>query len=83
MRRVGLVLFFVQSALNAAWPWMFFAAQSPGFGVINIILQLAAIIATFAVFLWLDVAAALALIPIAAWIAFAAVLNFSTWSLNG
>jgi translocator protein len=83
MRRVGLVLFFVQLALNAAWPWMFFAAQSPGFGVINIIPQLAAIIATFAVFLWLDVAAALALIPLAAWVAFAAVLNFSIWSLNG
>jgi translocator protein len=83
MRRVGLVLFFVQLALNAAWPWMFFAAQSPGFGVINIIPQLAAIIATVIVFLRLDIAAAIALIPLAAWVTFAAVLNFSIWSMNG
>ena len=83
MRRVGLALFFVQLVLNAAWSWMFFAAHSPALGVNNIIPQLAAIIATFVVFLRLDVGAAVALIPLAAWVTFAAVLNFSIWSLNG
>jgi translocator protein len=83
MRRVGLVLFFIQLTLNAAWSWMFFAAHSPVLGVINIIPQLAAIIATVIVFLRLDIAAAIALIPLAAWVTFAAVLNFSIWSMNG
>ncbi len=38
-RRWALILFFIQLALNAAWPWMFFAAHSPLLGLINIIPQ--------------------------------------------
>jgi translocator protein len=83
MRRVGLALFFVQLALNAAWSWMFFAAHSPALGLINIVPQLAVIIATIVVFLRLDFVAALVLMPLMVWVAFASVLNFSTWSLNG
>jgi len=64
-------------------PGCFFAAHSPALVFINILPQLAAIIATFVVYLRLDVAAAVALIPLAAWVTFAAVLNFSIWSLNG
>ena len=82
-RRLGLTLFFVQLALNAAWPWMFFAAQSPALGLVNIVPQLAVIIATVVVFLRLDSVAAIVLMPLAVWVAFAAVLNFSIWSLNG
>ena len=83
MRRVGLTLFFVQLALNAAWSWMFFAAHSPSLGLVNIIPQLAVVIATAVVFLRLDLVAAVALMPLAVWVAFAAVLNFSIWSVNG
>jgi translocator protein len=83
MRPAGLTLFFVQLALNVAWSWMFFAAHSPALGLINVVPQLAVIIATVAVFLRLDFAAAVALMPLAVWVAFAAVLNFSIWSLNG
>jgi translocator protein len=82
-RRLGLTLFFVQLALNAAWPWMFFAAHNPALGLTNIIPQLAIITATVIAFLRLDVAAAVALMPLGAWVAFAAVLNFSIWSMNG
>ena len=83
MRRVGLTLFFLQLALNAAWSWMFFAAHSPALGLSNIIPQLAVVIATVVVFLRLDSVGAIALMPLAVWVAFAAVLNFSIWSLNG
>jgi translocator protein len=83
MHRVGLTLFFVQLALNAAWSWLFFAAHSPTLGLINIVPQLAVIIATVVVFLRLDFVAALALMPLMVWVAFASVLNFSIWSLNG
>jgi tryptophan-rich sensory protein len=39
-RRWALGLFFVQLAMNAAWSWMFFAANNPLLGLTNIIPQL-------------------------------------------
>jgi len=81
-RRLGLTLFFEQLALNTAWSWMFFAEHSPALGLINIIPQLAVVIATVIVFLRLDFAAAVALMPLAVWLSFATVLNFSVWRLN-
>jgi benzodiazapine receptor len=39
-RRSALTLFFVQLTLNAAWSWMFFGANSPLLGMINIVPQL-------------------------------------------
>ena len=82
LRLIGLTLFFIQLALNATWPWTFFAAHSPAIGLINIIPQLAVIIATVVAFLRIDLVAAIALFPSMAWVAFAAVLNYSIWSLN-
>ncbi len=82
MRRVGLTLFFVQLALNAAWSWMFFAAHSPLLGVVNIIPQLLVIAATVIVFWRLDRVAGWCLVPLAVWVGFATVLNLAIWSLN-
>ena len=82
LRRLGLSLFFIQLALNPAWSWMFFGAHSPLLGLINIIPQLVVIIGTIIVFLRLDFIAALALMPLAIWVAFATLLNFSIWSMN-
>ena len=82
-RGLALSLFFVQLALNAAWSWMFFAAHNPLLGLINIIPQLAIIIATVVVFLRLDKIAAWCLVPLVAWVAFASTLNFAIWRLNG
>jgi len=62
---------------------MFFAAHSPALGLVNIVPQLAVILATVMAFLRLDLVAAVALMPLAVWVAFAAILNFSIWSLNG
>ena len=45
-RRSALTLFFVQLTLNAAWSWMFFGANSPLLGMINIVPQLLVILAT-------------------------------------
>ena len=49
-RRLGLMLFFAQLALNAAWPWMFFGAHNPALGLLNILPQLLVILAT--IILW-------------------------------
>jgi benzodiazapine receptor len=82
-RRTALILFFVQLALNAAWSWMFFAAHSPLLGLINLIAQLIVIVLAIGAFWKLDKIATMCLAPLAVWVAFAAVLNFWIWRLNG
>jgi len=82
-RRLALSLFFVQLALNAAWSWMFFGAHSPLLGVINIVPQFFVILGTIVAFRGLDRTAAWCLVPLAAWLAFAGVLNIAIWRLNG
>lgn len=81
-RTRALSLFFLQLAMNAAWSWMFFAAQSPGLGLVNIVPQLLVVMATILAFYRLDRVAALCLVPLAAWVAFATALNASIWWLN-
>ncbi len=82
-RRIALVLFYAQLTLNAAWSWMFFAAHSPLLGLVNIVPQFLLILATLNAFRPLDRLATWALVPLTAWVAFAGVLNYSIWSLNG
>jgi benzodiazapine receptor len=82
-RGTALALFFIQLALNAAWSWMFFAVQSPLLGIINIVPQWLIIIATIVAFHRLNKIAAWCLFPLAAWVAFAGVLNITIWRLNG
>ena len=81
-RGAAIALFVAQLALNAAWSWMFFAAHSPLLGLVNIVPQLGAILATIAAFWRLDRPAALGLVPLACWVTFAGVLNFALWRLN-
>ncbi len=81
-RRLALGLFFAQLALNAAWSWMFFAAHSPLLGLVNIVPQFLLVLATIAATARVDRPAALALAPLAAWVGFASVLNYSIWALN-
>ena len=82
-RRLALTLFFIQLALNAAWSWMFFGANNPLLGVFNIVPQFLVILATVVAFHRLDRFAAWCLMPLAAWVGFASVLNIAIWRLNG
>ena len=81
-RRWALVLFFIQLALNAAWSWMFFAAHNPLLGLINIVPQILVILATIVAFYRVDKLAAWCIMPLAAWVCFATVLNIAIWKLN-
>jgi tryptophan-rich sensory protein len=81
-RRYMVGLFFLLLALNAAWSWMFFWAHSPLLGLINIVPQLGVVIATVVSFSRVDRLAAFCLLPLAAWVAFAGVLNTAIWLLN-
>lgn len=81
-RLAALVVFFGQLVLNASWSWAFFASQSPALGLVVIIPLLAMIILTIILFRPLDRAAALLLVPYAAWVSFATLLNAAIWHLN-
>jgi translocator protein len=81
-RRSAVALFLLLLMLNAAWSWMFFWAHSPLLGLMNILPQLAVTVATATSFAQIDRLAALCLLPLIAWVAFAGVLNTAIWLLN-
>lgn len=81
-RSRALILFFAQLGMNAAWSWMFFGAHSAVLGMVNIVPQLALVLLTAAAFHGLDKLASVSLAPLAAWVAFASILNFEIWRLN-
>lgn len=81
-RRYMVGLFFLLLALNAAWSWMFFWAHSPLLGLINIVPQFVVILATVVSFARLDSLAAICLLPLVGWVAFAGILNTAIWLLN-
>ncbi len=78
----ALVLFAVQLALNLAWSFLFFGGRHIGLALIEIVLVLAAIVVTAFLFRRHSGWAALLLLPYAAWVSFATVLNAALWRLN-
>ncbi len=81
-RTPAVVIFGAQLVLNAVWSFLFFGAHSPLLGLFDIVPQLIFILATLALFARLDAIAGWCLVPLALWVAFAGVLNYSIWSLN-
>jgi len=77
-RRLVLGLYAANLALNLAWTWIFFQGHAPTAAGIEIVVLLATIVAL----IWLvrphNRAAALALAPYGAWVAFATAL---TWTI--
>lgn len=78
----ALVLYLVQWALNALWTPLFFGLHQPGWAFAEILVLDMVVLATLLAFWPVRRAAALLLLPYAAWIAFATVLNFTIWQLN-
>ena len=81
--RGPLTLFAVQLVLNAAWSWLFFWFHMPGAAFIEILTLLVAIAATTIAFWPRSKAAGILMLPYLGWVAFASVLNFAIWRLNG
>ena len=80
--RVALVAFSLQLILNGLWSLLFFGLRSPGLAFAEIIILWAAILLTLIWYWRVTTAAGLLLLPYAAWVTFAAVLNGSIWILN-
>jgi tryptophan-rich sensory protein len=80
--RAALALFLVQLALNGLWSVLFFGMRAPGWAFAEIIVLWLSIAATVILFWRIVAAAGMMLLPYAAWVGFAAVLNGSIWLLN-
>ncbi len=78
-----LALFAVQLVLNATWSWLFFGFHLPGTAFIEVTALFAAIAATTIAFWPKSMMAGVLMLPYLSWVAFAAVLNFTIWRLNG
>lgn len=89
-RRRGVILFFIQLALNAIWSPIFFGSTSLtinginniGLAFIDIVLLWAAIALTILVFRKISRPAAWLLAPYLLWVSFALYLNYALWMLN-
>ena len=81
-RRVALILFFVQLALNFAWSPIFFAGHDISLAKWLIFIMAAVAAAAARQFLKLWRPAGLLMIPYLAWLVFAATLNATIEALN-
>ncbi|HXG80070.1 MAG TPA: TspO/MBR family protein [Methyloceanibacter sp.] len=81
-RRPAFTWFFWQLAIGVIWSYAFFFLHSPGLGLVVILALLVAITITIVLFDRLSRPAALLLLPLLLWVAFAAGLNFAIWFLN-
>jgi len=75
-------LYAGQLTLNLAWSFLFFGAQSPLLGLIDIVILLGLIIANMVAFWKIDRLAGMLLVPYALWVGFATLLNAAIWQLN-
>ena len=80
--RRALVLFGAQLLFNVGWSIAFFGAENPLAGLLVILVLEALIVMTIRAFLRHDRPAAWMLVPYAAWVGFATLLNLTIYSLN-
>jgi len=81
-RRAALTVYGVQLGLNLSWSFVFFGAHEVGGALANIAALLAAIAVNAVLFWRIDRAAGALLLPYAAWVSFATLLNAALWRLN-
>ncbi|HMB26213.1 MAG TPA: TspO/MBR family protein [Patescibacteria group bacterium] len=80
--RLGILFFIAQLALNIFWSVLFFGLQNPYWALVEIVFLFIFIVLTIWRFWKKQIWAGLLLIPYAAWVAFATVLNFLIWRIN-
>jgi len=81
-RRRAITLFLIQLAVNLAWPWIFFGAESMRGGLVTILVLDVAVVMTFLAAWKVDRFAAGLLLPYLLWIGYATALNAEIARLN-
>lgn len=80
--KIGLLLFIFQLLLNVMWSFLFFGLHDPYSALLEIVILLIFILLTAMKFWKISRSAGILLMPYAAWVAFATILNFMFWRLN-
>lgn len=80
-KRIAVLIFFQQLALNVLWSALFFGMQNPGLAFVEIIFLWFTILMTIFYFAKISKTAAWLLAPYILWVSFAGFLNFSIWRL--
>lgn len=80
--KLAFAVFYVQLALNAVWPIIFFGLHSPFWAFVDIVALCFAIVCTIVVFYKISKPAGYLLVPYIIWVSFAGYLNYSIWQLN-
>jgi len=80
--RGAFVWYAIQLSLNLTWSLLFFGARAPGAALVELLVLWVAIVANAVAFWRFDRFAALLLVPYAAWVGYAGLLNASIWWLN-
>lgn len=81
-KRLPLVFFFIQLALNFAWPVVFFGMQNISFAFVILVFMYLFLVLTIITFFKHSKLASILLIPYLFWISFAGYLNFGFLVLN-
>ncbi|MDX1964269.1 MAG: TspO/MBR family protein [Pirellulales bacterium] len=79
---VELAVFLAQLGLNLLWSGLFFAAQRPGWAMLEIAILWLAIVTMIELFSRRDQVAGLLQLPYLLWVSYASVLNFWLWRMN-
>ena len=82
-RRAALGLWLSQLVLNAAWSWLFFGLERPGWAWAEMTILIILVLLCIRTFRLISPLAAYLLIPYLAWLLFAWFLNLTIWTLNG
>jgi tryptophan-rich sensory protein len=77
-----LGLFGAQLAANALWSWLFFAWHRGALAAVEVLVLLALILATVALFRRSSRLAAVLLVPYLLWVGFASLLTWAVWRGN-
>ncbi|PKR56092.1 TspO/MBR family protein [Thalassospira marina] len=80
--RQVFIVYGAQLVLNLFWSFLFFGAQSPLAGMVDIVPLLVLIIANILLFAPIDRIAAWMLAPYAFWVGYATLLNSAIWWMN-
>ena len=81
-RVAALVLFIAQLCANSLWSWLFFAWRNGAVAFAEVLVLLALIVGTLAVFWRIRRLAGVLMLPYLAWVCLASALTWSVWQSN-
>ena len=80
--KTAFMIFMIQLVFNSAWSIVFFGMRSTAGGLVVIIILWILILITTLKFMKISKTAGMLLVPYLLWVTFAAILNYSIFTLN-